>query len=550
MIHVLRFCLILLAVTGKIYAQQNVAINADGSPPNPKAMLDIKSNNKGLLIPRLTSAERNNISTPPEGLMVYDTDLKSFFFFKNAAWQNMVSDIQLPYNGTIAYNGSAFAVTNSQNAASAIGGDFGAGDGIGLYAHGTIAGKFLGGQKGIDVIGSAYFYAGNSPGVNIDVNGNNLNALLVERGKTGLGTINPEAQLHISIPIAGNPVNLFKATGYAGVNDPGNLVNLVYKIQQPINIGGPMQPFLGTESNHPFHFITNNDMDNPTMSIFNNKVGINKTDGTYALSINGITGIYEGNQYMGQIAGNATTGNLLINAKTHPSDITLTKNLLLQTSITNQKTGFVGINTAAPTAFLEVHKDDETGKTAIIGNSRFDEGSNNLTSIRGGNANGNGGLSLNEDIPANVTIAYGGGDVFIANGGGDVFIPGGGDVMIANTSSHVSIGTTDKTYKLNVNGTIRSKELIVESNNWPDYVFEDKYKLTPLEEVEAFIQQNKHLPVVPSAANIQANGLKVSEIFAKMMEKIEELTLYIIEQNKKIKKLEADFTSLKNNQNK
>jgi hypothetical protein len=224
---------------------------------------------------------------------------------------------------------------------------------------------------------------------------------------------------------------------------------------------------------------------------------------------------------------------LLINAKTDPSNISLAKNLLLQTSINNQKTGFVGINTSAPTAFLEVHKNGrEFDTTAIIGNSRFDVSYLNDTYLRGGNANGTGGLNLNSDIPAHVIIAY-----------------GGGDVMIPNTATHVCIGTEDKTYKLNVNGTIRSKELIVESN-WADYIFDDKYKLRPLEEVESFIQQNKHLPAVPSAANIQANGLKVSEISAKMMEKIEELTLYIIEQNKKIKKLEADFASLKNNQNK
>ena len=102
----------------------------------------------------------------------------------------------------------------------------------------------------------------------------------------------------------------------------------------------------------------------------------------------------------------------------------------------------------------------------------------------------------------------------------------------------MGIGTTaNPSYKLSVNGNIRSKEVVVEIG-WADYVFNKKYKLKPLIEVEKFIEQNKHLPGIPSAAAIEKNGLNLGDTQKKMMEKIEELTLYIIQLNKRIEELE------------
>lgn len=111
-------------------------------------------------------------------------------------------------------------------------------------------------------------------------------------------------------------------------------------------------------------------------------------------------------------------------------------------------------------------------------------------------------------------------------------------------NGNVGIGTTDPTYKLSVNGNIRSKEVVVESG-WADYVFGEKYQLKPLSEVEKFIQENKHLPNIPSAAEIEKNGLALGEVQKKMMEKIEELTLYIIEQEKKLEELRIQINQSK-----
>jgi hypothetical protein len=122
-----------------------------------------------------------------------------------------------------------------------------------------------------------------------------------------------------------------------------------------------------------------------------------------------------------------------------------------------------------------------------------------------------------------------------------------GKVIIQDVAGgHVGIGTStpDPAYRLSVNGTIRAKEVIVETN-WADFVFDDGYPLRSLASVEQFIKTHKHLPDLPSAADIQQNGAKVAELATKMMQKIEELTLYSIAQEKRILQLEQQLTTIK-----
>lgn len=108
----------------------------------------------------------------------------------------------------------------------------------------------------------------------------------------------------------------------------------------------------------------------------------------------------------------------------------------------------------------------------------------------------------------------------------------------------ISIGTTNATHKLNVNGTIRANEIIVETG-WADFVFEKDYNLKPLSEVEQFVNENKHLPDVPSAQEVSENGVSLGAMQSTLLQKVEELTLYVIEQNKRIEKLEKENAELK-----
>lgn len=111
--------------------------------------------------------------------------------------------------------------------------------------------------------------------------------------------------------------------------------------------------------------------------------------------------------------------------------------------------------------------------------------------------------------------------------------------------SGVTIGTTDLPdgYSLAVDGSVICEGLsVLMSSDWPDYVFEEGYELRSLAELEAFIEENGHLPNVPPANTIKEHGLDVAEVQLKMMEKIEELTLYILQQEQRIQELEASLS--------
>ena len=110
--------------------------------------------------------------------------------------------------------------------------------------------------------------------------------------------------------------------------------------------------------------------------------------------------------------------------------------------------------------------------------------------------------------------------------------------------NRLGIGTSNPQYHLDVMGTIRAKEILVETTG-ADFVFADDYPLRPLSEVEAFITENKHLPEIQSAQEMQENGVSVSELQTKLLQKIEELTLYLIQQEETIQELRQEVESLK-----
>jgi len=123
----------------------------------------------------------------------------------------------------------------------------------------------------------------------------------------------------------------------------------------------------------------------------------------------------------------------------------------------------------------------------------------------------------------------------------------------AYVSSDLRIATTTQAtgYALSVNGKVACEEVLVEDlTNWPDYVFAKDYKLLSLEELEQSIKENNHLPGLPSASEIEDNGLMLGDMQKKLMEKVEELTLYTIQQGKLISELQQKMENLeKENEN-
>ncbi|MDP5202029.1 hypothetical protein [Flavobacterium sp. DG2-3] len=118
--------------------------------------------------------------------------------------------------------------------------------------------------------------------------------------------------------------------------------------------------------------------------------------------------------------------------------------------------------------------------------------------------------------------------------------------MILNENGNLGIGVVNPTSKLDVNGTIHSKEVKVDLNfPAPDYVFKNNYNLRPLQEVENYIKENSHLPEIPSAKELEKNGINVSEMNMALLKKIEELTLYMIEMKKEIERVKSENLKMK-----
>ncbi|TKG87809.1 hypothetical protein EYV94_27945 [Puteibacter caeruleilacunae] len=111
-----------------------------------------------------------------------------------------------------------------------------------------------------------------------------------------------------------------------------------------------------------------------------------------------------------------------------------------------------------------------------------------------------------------------------------------------SANGSVGIGTTSPDYLLDVNGTMRAKEVKVNLNEGPDYVFEDDYDLKSLEEVDRFVKERKHLPDVPSAKQMEEEGVGLAEMNKLLLQKVEELTLYTIKQEDKIKTMENQLS--------
>nr|WP_315421984.1 hypothetical protein [uncultured Pedobacter sp.] len=107
------------------------------------------------------------------------------------------------------------------------------------------------------------------------------------------------------------------------------------------------------------------------------------------------------------------------------------------------------------------------------------------------------------------------------------------------TTGNVGIGITDAdpNYRLSVKGKIRAQEIKVEMANWPDYVFDQDYKILGLQELDAYIKANKHLPDMPSAKRIESEGIAVGDMLKLQQKKIEELTLHLIDKDKLIRSL-------------
>ena len=229
------------------------------------------------------------------------------------------------------------------------------------------------------------------------------------------------------------------------------------------------------------------------------------------------------NNYAMQFAGSFFDQNLYFR-KTNNSATQSWSRILLETD------GKVGINTINPTGSLQVNGNTNGGQLVIS---------------RDHLAGGEGpGMVFKNVINNSVQEQIGGIEAKLLSGAVGqvagslnfftVVNSAKINAMTLSADGNVGIGTITPTEKLSVNGKIRAHEIKVETANWPDYVFEQDYKILGLNELDAYISENHHLPDVPSAKEAEANGIALGETNKLLLKKVEELTLYLIEQNKKI----------------
>lgn len=247
---------------------------------------------------------------------------------------------------------------------------------------------------------------------------------------------------------------------------------------------------------------------------------------------------------------------------------------------------YVGINTGSPVATLHVNDADSIRPTVYIDGGGVNEGdlawpadetfqmgtwdeatttfSRHVSVTNDGQAFFNNQVYFSEVTGEKISLfgdrfgnptmyGLGVGDnarlFFKANTGYEFYV-GDGDVSLSDPSVYIAnggmgINTTNLSgYRLAVNGDIRSKEIVVETG-WSDFVFEPDYELLPLHEVDAFISEHGHLPDIPSAETVAAEGVRVGEMESRLLQKIEELTLYAIDMNERLAALEAENRRLR-----
>ncbi|HAR62556.1 MAG TPA: hypothetical protein DCS13_03745 [Candidatus Margulisbacteria bacterium] len=215
--------------------------------------------------------------------------------------------------------------------------------------------------------------------------------------------------------------------------------------------------------------------------------------------------------------------------------------------------GNLGVGSTSPAAKLTV-KLVSSGKPKY--SSIADYGGNGTLLIDASGSNINEGVmalgtifSGGTGIPTGIAFhRYGntwGTDIrFYTHSDDAVTVASFNEVMRIKGNGKVGIGLTDPQYTLTVSGNVAARNFITSQAVWADYVFGKSYALMSLDKLESYIQEHKHLPDVPSETEVLKNGVNISDMQKTLLQKVEELTLYVIKQGKEINSLKKDNVEL------
>jgi len=475
---------------------QAVAINADGSQPDGSAILDIKSAGKGILMPRLTTLQRTSIAGPAIGLTVFDTNTFSYWMYRgdlNGGWAEMQHNYQNFWSaaGANIFNSNAGNVGIGTNAPAEKLSINGPNAAIQFLNSGTARGYLQ--TNGADIRLGTYI---NNAAGNLVFNTKAVDRMWVdENGRVGIGTATPASLLTIN---GANP--------YLQLQH--NDVNTGFLQAVGVNLK------LGTNSSN-----TTGDLVFQTKLV--DRVTINQS---------GLVGI-----------GTTTPSSILTLNATDP---------ILQLRNGDVDMGFVQL--VNDDIKIGTNQSNATGKFVVrtkgVDRLSIDENGNGVF----GNSTSTGNLIMNGQLTSGLTLQAGnltqglikatqdGLEIYRTNPG-IIRIRSNGDGMYFYPNGQISIGGGGKTaagYVVSIEGKAIAAEFRVLSvGSWPDYVFSNDYQLRPLADVKNFIAKNKHLPNIPSAFEIEKEGVHLGDMTKRLMEKVEELTLYIIQLQEQVDEL-------------
>lgn len=550
--HITILTVLVTFSIANISFSQSVGVNDDGSSPNVKAMLDVKSNTKGVLIPRMSTTDRLAI-TPmmtEQGLMVYDTSVNAFFYHTGSDWKEvsealwMKDPIGINRASHIGIN--AIATSNNNLYVERPFGVTGA-DTSTIFAYrggddenspGNGGGSFA--LEGIDAAIKGYSDYGNPFTAGVAGYGYldyQNSAALIGSNYSGnvygiLGFRDTSSTLYAGY-FKGNT----RVVGNSRIDGDARIVGRIVddlRIDDRLGVGiAPSTSFtLNVQSStedRTGYFYNTKSSTSTTFGIFGGAYGTGsgaKRGGSFdavggtgtnigmrALAIDGTTNIGVYGYASGGTtnwAGHFDSGDVIIDDR-------------------------LGIGTQTiPTG---------TGLYVMSQDIRM-EGDNDFFNVVSTGATNPNGIRFYDGNSFDGALFYESGD-HVLN------ITGSSNTAVLVTdfaTNTVGIGTFTPApgYKLSVDGKIISEELrIRNSTNWPDYVFSEDYNLMSLTDLEKAINTHQHLPNIPSAAEVETEGILVGEMQKRMMQKIEELTLYVIDINKQNQALNSEVKLLK-----
>ncbi|GCC50446.1 hypothetical protein SanaruYs_06610 [Chryseotalea sanaruensis] len=422
------------------------------------------------------------------------------------------------------------------------------------------------------------------------------NTLHTNSGNVGIGVDPPLEKLHINGAIRGNAgggaLRINTPTGYVDIGS-ANTAWMHFRTDRPrFYFDKPVTVFggIGSYDLNDLYLQTNT---STRMTIVNSTgdVGINttapqgkfqvNTERPVIIKSNGGNGIYGSeigfnavvntavvpNQFR-KLGGTSQQGGASI-AVDHTGNMLfqMYNGATLDESITNylpqivfKNDGKLGVGTTSPTANLQIGQSTMNGLISMGGyahigslkssgdlflgmnvQAKYLDVSDNSV-VRVLNSNNHGFSTIQMSYNGDVTFYAKKGSV-IANEQANT---NGNAVLKIVGSGNVGIGTTNPDAKLAVKGTIHAEEVKVDLQvPGPDYVFEPTYQLPSLIEIENYIKTNKHLPEVPSAKEMETNGINLSEMNMLLLKKVEELTLYMIKTSKQVEELKVENKELK-----